>query len=240
MVVLNRSGLGSPALIIALLAALGIGPSLIAQKSSSPPSREPSSNPLIVKPVATATAEIDDAPAHSAAALLENFLDTNPAETSTEKPWSRGDRPSTNSARPLTGSRVAYAIEFLIATLPEPGSPPLRGQFDADLDAISFALGRTGYALASFDLPWIDDAQENSKTAESDHNSGTSKADSRSSEQADVSKAHRSQGATERKMQGRRSHQRYRGPSHRTPGRRGRIRLSACWCPSRRCPSGAR
>jgi len=88
---------------------------------------------------------------------------------------------------------VAYAIEFLIATLPEPGSPPLRGQFDADLDAISFALGRAGYALASFDLPWIDDAQENSKAAESDDDSGSAKAASRSAPKAAAGKAHRSQ-----------------------------------------------
>jgi hypothetical protein len=191
----NRTGLGSPALIIALLAALGIGPSLIAQKSSSPAARGVPSNPRIVESAGAANGDRDDAPEHSAAALLENFLSTSLGDLHPEKPWSRGDHPSVSQARPLTGSRNAYAIEFLIATLPEPGSPPLRSQFDADLDAISFALGRAGYALASFDLPWIDDAQENSKAAESEHESVSAGGDSRSSPKAAAGRARRSQGA---------------------------------------------
>src|SRR5229473_152232 len=186
----NRTGLGSPALIIALLAALGIGPSLIARKSSSPATRGAPSS----MPIAESSDAGSDAPDHSAAALLENFLDTRPGEISAEKPWSRSDRPSVSQGRPLTGSRAAYAIEFLIATLPEPGSPPLRSQFDADLDAISFALGRAGYALASFDLPWIDDALENSKAAKPEESENTS-SESRSAPKDAAGKARRSQTA---------------------------------------------
>ncbi|HVN88474.1 MAG TPA: hypothetical protein VMT61_01535 [Candidatus Binataceae bacterium] len=154
----SRSGLGAPALIIVVLAALGLGPSLFGPKAPTPnQSSTETATPAVAPPNNVSASE--EVPGHSAAALLENFFDTNTTQVN-DRPWSRGDHPSTGEARVLTGSRAHFQIDFLVASLPEPGSPPLRSQFDADLDAISFAVGRDGYSLANFDLPWIDDASK--------------------------------------------------------------------------------
>ncbi|HXR25494.1 MAG TPA: hypothetical protein VN742_09050, partial [Candidatus Binataceae bacterium] len=157
----NRTGLGFPAWIIAMLAMFGVGSALIAPHA--PPSAAKSPN----RPESALAAPRggDEVPPHSAAELLENFLDTNPEEVNREQPWSSSeqprssdDQPASSSRKALTDERGAYRVRFLIATLPEPGPPPLRSVFDTDLDAISLALGRAGYALASFDLPWLEDA----------------------------------------------------------------------------------
>jgi len=53
-----------------------------------------------------------------------------------------------------------YRVDFLIAMLPEPASPPLRYQFDAELRAIQIATSQADYTLATFDLPWMDEAKD--------------------------------------------------------------------------------
>jgi hypothetical protein len=70
----------------------------------------------------------------NAAALLDDFFDNKGNQ------W------------PADDVRNNYKIAFLIATLPEPASPPLRYEFDAFLDAIQLAMGRDRYVLDSFDL----------------------------------------------------------------------------------------
>jgi hypothetical protein len=70
----------------------------------------------------------------NAAALLDDFFDNKGNQ------W------------PADDVRNNYKIAFLIATLPEPTSPPLRYEFDAFLDAIQLAIGRDRYVLDSFDL----------------------------------------------------------------------------------------
>ncbi len=95
--------------------------------------------------------------------MLENFLDTNPEEVNSDEPWSSDDQPTSAPRKALTDERGHYPVSFLIATLPESGPPPLRSVFDTDLGAISLALGRARYALASFDLPWLDDAESDAQ-----------------------------------------------------------------------------
>ncbi len=95
-----------------------------------------------------------EVPEHSAAELLENFFDTNSRQINRDKPWSRDDV--------ISAVGGGYTVKFLIATLPEPGLASLRSQFDTDLDALSEALNDARYTLASFDLPWLDEAKSDS------------------------------------------------------------------------------
>jgi len=147
----SRSGFGGPAWIIALLATLGIGPALLTPRSQPVPNAT-STKAHRAFPPAPASEEV---PEHSAAELLENFLDTNPRQINRDKPWSRDDR--------IAAAGDDYNVRFLIATLPEPDLPPLRSQFDSDLDALSEALNDARYTLASFDLPWLDEAKSDSR-----------------------------------------------------------------------------
>jgi hypothetical protein len=185
-----------------MLAAVGIGPSLV--RTSAPESggaaTEVESQP--------SRAEKDEYE-HSAAYLLEDFLDTAPGQVPEHKPWSEpetsmsgdeagsspaphrlalrthptrhqrgGDRigcvPKSRGERtgairrvraasaPLAGNQQSripetrhdHEIGFLVATVPEPLSPALRYEFDAEIGAIQTAAARAGYWLADFDIPW--------------------------------------------------------------------------------------
>ena len=143
----NRSGFRGPAWIIALLAALGIGPALTSQRSQTTPAV--TSSPDIHRSFAKSPAS-DEVPEHSAAEMLENFFDANPRQLNRDKPWSRENESAVGSD---------YTVDFLVASLPEPDLAALSSQFDTDLDALSKALFQQGYTLASFDLPWIREAK---------------------------------------------------------------------------------
>jgi hypothetical protein len=137
-------------LILTLLAALGIGSSALKSSNAPPPSNESAtSSPLHPQENALYT--------HSAAQLLENFLDTNSEQVKGDKPWLRNNAPSVteNNSFPESDGRNQFAISFLIATVPAPVSPSLRHEFDSYVDAIQLAVGRAGYVLDSFDLLWL-------------------------------------------------------------------------------------
>jgi hypothetical protein len=155
----NRSSLGPSALILTLLAALGIGTSALKSSNAPPPSsnenaRSGNSNPLHTQGTVLY--------AHSAAELLENFFDTNSEQVKGDKPWLRNNAPSVteNKSFPGLDGRKQFAISFLIATVPAPASPSARHEFDSYVDAIQLAVGRANYVLDSFDLPWLQ-ASEN-------------------------------------------------------------------------------
>jgi hypothetical protein len=161
----NRASISGPVWTIALLAALGIGPAIFAPHSQTTPRNltDTAAPPIDSDSENTRS---DEAPEHSAAELLEDFFDTNPRQINIEEPWSKDEKPSTDSRKMLAGARANYVVEFLIATLPEPGSPPLRSEFDADLEAITFAANRAGYSLVSFDLPWMGEAKDQAKPSD--------------------------------------------------------------------------
>src|SRR5712664_4125521 len=81
----------------------------------------------------------------------------NPEQVKGDKPWLRNNAPSVteNNSFPESDGRKQFAISFLIATVPAPVSPSLRHEFDSYVDAIQLAVGRAGYVLDSFDLPWL-------------------------------------------------------------------------------------
>jgi hypothetical protein len=146
----ERSGFGPNALILALLAVLGVGtPALRSSNASASHesvtqgqnSFEQTSNPY----------------SHSAVKLLENFFDTNPEQVESDKPWQAANAPPvTANSLLVADTRRRFAISFLIATVPAPVSPSLRHEFDSYLNAIQIAVGRAGYVLDSFDVPWIE------------------------------------------------------------------------------------
>lgn len=162
----NNSGLGAPAVIITLLAALGIGGTL--RRSTAP-----------ANPPTLAGATISSAPAkpaaanvhyeknggyeHSAAFLLEKFFSKIDDGVEDKKPWATYQDPVFDPAHPAGTDfssdsphdpRADYSVRFLIATLPLPTSPPLRYFFDSELDALESAAGTAGYSLDSYDFPW--------------------------------------------------------------------------------------
>jgi hypothetical protein len=127
----SKSNLSAPALLVIVLAVLGVGSPVLnlSHVSNAQPvaTRSPATN---LMPSAGAWITRGNA-----AALLDDFFDNKGHQ------WSADD------------ARNNYKVAFLIATLPEPASPPLRYEFDAFLDAIQLAMGRDGYVLDSFDLP---------------------------------------------------------------------------------------
>ena len=69
-----------------------------------------------------------------------------------KKPWWVDSKP--------TGAQPS--LEFLIATLPDPSSRPLRYQFDGEIEAIQSAITASGDNLVDFAIPWVDEAKEHS------------------------------------------------------------------------------
>jgi hypothetical protein len=147
----SSSKLSVPAILIILLAALGIGPPLLngSRVLNAPPTPAVPTHPSL-------STESDNSVIRprSALALLDDFFDL--AEVRKQAPSSNGAGPSIPGERswPRDDARNGYAITFLIATLRAPASPPLR-EFDAFLDAMQLALGRSGYTVDSFALPWL-------------------------------------------------------------------------------------
>jgi len=161
----NNSGLGTPAVVITLLAALGIGGTI--RRSPAPPNpTAPAGIGSVGSSYAksgTAKFEKNGGYDHSAAYLLEKFFARLDDEEENKKPWATyGD--SASKPEPFAGSgfstadprdsRIDYSVSFLIATLPLPTSPPLRYFFDSELDALESAAGTAGYSLDSYDFPW--------------------------------------------------------------------------------------
>ena len=155
----NRSSLTGPAALLALLAALGIGTSQFRSQSSTPPA------PLPKRTVRAPKTTEQEFYEHSAAQLLDEFLGTSLPPVRSDKPWSKPDQPPamTDGESNPRIPRENYHVDFLIAMLPEPASPPLRYQFDSQLRAVQMAMGQAGYTLASFDLPWVDEAKDDSR-----------------------------------------------------------------------------
>jgi hypothetical protein len=164
----NSSGLAGPAVIIALLAALGLGPAL---RGSQTPAAAPSAiaaGGMATSFSAAGTSSTDEYEsnggyAHGAGYLLEKFFDrlSDPAEKS--KAWASDvGKFSSRADFDPEDLRSQYTADCLIVTLPTPISPPLRYFFDSARAALESAAGTSGYSLDSFDLPWSGAAQTNS------------------------------------------------------------------------------
>lgn len=150
-----------PAILLVILAALGVSPTLL---NAPPPTAPAPPTNALARPAVPAVAE-GESPDHSAAKLLEDFFDTDSEQVNSDKPWSHNDAPSIGADSDWAPSdlRRDYQLNFLIASVPEPGSAPLRYEFDAQLDAIGSAAAHAGYTLDSFDIPWLDEAKQNSQ-----------------------------------------------------------------------------
>jgi hypothetical protein len=75
---------------------------------------------------------------HSAAKLVANYLDLQPG---------MGEWPDNDPRR-------QYALDFIVATIPDPVDSRLPYFFDSFLDSIQRACEAAGYVLDSFDLAW--------------------------------------------------------------------------------------
>jgi hypothetical protein len=150
----ENSNLVLPAVLITILTGLGIGAPLL--KSSAPPPPPAHSTELL------ASSREASYP-HSAADQILDFFDSNKSQfEDSDKPWTEGAcLPSATQECPDT-TAADYRIRFLIATLPDPDSVPLRYKFDTFLDAITEAADIAGFNLYSFDLPWLESARESS------------------------------------------------------------------------------
>jgi hypothetical protein len=142
------------AIIIALLAAYGIGGSVLTSKPNA--SGEGSKRPLTARKIGDETQQQFP---HSAVSMLETFLGTTPIQENDERPWLSYSHPRKRPKKrlahtPNPNNRPSQSVEFLIATLPSPASPVLRSEFDNALDAIISAADDQHYNLDSFDLPW--------------------------------------------------------------------------------------
>lgn len=172
----NRSGLVGPAVIITLLAVLGIGPTLRRSPGpASAPSPSGSAISFSRSKVSSTTAEKYEPNGgyeHGAGQLLERFFSAFVNDTENTKAWATHRVPAQPPNKPVpTGEDLAsedprdqYSLRFLIATLPQPTSPPLRYLFDSELHALESAAGDAHYYLDSFDLPWLDEAKDTSGT----------------------------------------------------------------------------
>jgi hypothetical protein len=142
-----------PAIILAVLAAVGIGPSLGHQRDQ--PRRR--SAPAVASQNKSSS-ESDDK--YSANHLLGEFLARERDSVEEKKLWWVDSDSKPADPQP--------SLEFLIATLPDPSSGPLRYQFDGQIEAILSALTADGYKLVDFAVPWVDEAKEQSGESNSD------------------------------------------------------------------------
>lgn len=180
----ENSNLAVPAVLITVLAALGLGAPMLRSAPSPAPT-----NPATAR---SAPRQTKCYP-HSALGQILDFFDRNEDEFDPDKPWSASgvgnvklpqkrlsdanlkdktvpsvaNRGSPDEATPCevpdlptNDPSKSYKIEFLIATLPDPNSSPLRYKFDTYLDALNQAANTAGFNLFSFDLPWLDTAKE--------------------------------------------------------------------------------
>src|SRR5689334_9179949 len=117
-----------------ILAAVGVGAPL--WKSSAPPTQTGHS-------AALTESRRQAAYAHSAADLILDFFDCNSKQYEPNKPWSAESDPRGC----LDDTATNYQVRFLIATVPDPDSVPLRYKFDSFLNAISEAANIAGFNL---------------------------------------------------------------------------------------------
>jgi hypothetical protein len=97
-------------LILAVLAMLGIGPSLVRQQEQKPV--DDSVSTVNNRASESAPAEVKDAPEHSAASMLERFLDTNQEQIQGGMQWSHNERPSVADDKLLADFRSGYKTSF--------------------------------------------------------------------------------------------------------------------------------
>ncbi len=162
----NSSGLAGPAVIITLLAALGIGG---AMRRSPAPATTPSSAGSAESSASAVSAGANDAYEknagyeHGAGFLLERFFGAEVDDAENKKAWAAYHQAEAGKLD-FNGSdpRAQYSVRFLIATLPAPISPPLQYQFDSELAALQSAAGTANYSLDSFDLPWTSGGKDSS------------------------------------------------------------------------------
>ncbi len=166
----NSLGLAGPALILMLLAALGLGPAL--RRSPAPASAPSPAGPVVsfshpkVNAAAAEANEPNSGYEHGAGQLLEKFFATFVDDIENSKAWATHKRPDRLGDTSSTDTRGQYSIRFLIATLPQPTSPPLRYLFDSELHALEAAAGTANYYLDSFDLPWLAEGNDLSGSAQ--------------------------------------------------------------------------
>lgn len=152
----SETNLGPGALVLALLAALGVGaPALRAAKGQAG-----IADSTFQIPVALPQEQMVSY-SHSAAELLEKFFGTNSVQLVDNKPWSADDAQTTVADSMLQAElEKDFAISFLIETVPASSSASLRHEFDSYLNAIQMAAGRAGYVLDSFDVPWLEEGND--------------------------------------------------------------------------------
>lgn len=147
----GSAGMGPGALVITLLAAVGLSSPLL-RTASAPQSRLAHTVPSASRYTGDTTIY-----GHSASALLQNYLDTNEEQFPSNKVWLQSKPQATWLG---DDTRKNLTARFLIATVPQPQSAPLRYQFDSFVDAIGKAFNSAGYSLDSFDLPWPSSSKE--------------------------------------------------------------------------------
>jgi hypothetical protein len=162
----SSSGLAGPAVIIALLAALGLRP---AMSRSIAPASAPSpvaGAGLVASPTRASDGYAENGGyEHGAGYLLDRFFDRLSDDLENKKPWTTSQRKSDlGPTRDFESddTRSAYAAECLIVTFPSPISPPLRYFFDSSLAALQSAAETAGYSLDSYDLPWTGSTKDSS------------------------------------------------------------------------------
>jgi hypothetical protein len=168
----NSSGLSGPAVIITLLAALGIGGTLRRSPTPATPATTAGgiASVATASPATTAGHEANGGYEYGAGYLLAKFFATVVDKNENKKAWATHTEPNSprQTLAPFGGEfpggdpRADYSVRFLIATLPTPISPPLQYLFDSELDALQLAAGTAGYSLDSFNLPWTTGAKDSS------------------------------------------------------------------------------
>jgi len=144
----ERSSLAAPAVLITILAALGVGAPLLR---SAPPTVTTNRSAESQK---SSHNKLYD---HSAINLILEFFDASDNQFQPTKPWSTGAHLCRAGGEcDVEGFANGSEVEFLIASVPDPDSVPLRYKFDTYLDAIQQAADTAGFNLYSFDLPWLE------------------------------------------------------------------------------------
>jgi hypothetical protein len=156
----ESSNFALPAVLVTILAALGLGAPLLRSPAAKPDANTHSG--------VHASSAAKPPYAHSAVEQILDFFDRDEGQFEPDKPWSRGAHPcglEMRGGKPTSDCSddlPPYHISFLIATVPDPDSVPLRYQFDTYLDAIEQAANTAGFNLYSFDLPWLKSGEEQS------------------------------------------------------------------------------
>ena len=146
-------------LLIAAMAALGLS----SQRAITSSSTVTAERPQTLGHHILGDVNDDTQGVHSAAKVLQEFFDTDPDQIQSDKPWSnKQSLRRRNCSKPATRSIQGYQIKYIIMTIPEPESAPLRYKFDTYLDAVDEAANIAGFVSDSFDLPWLDNTNNRS------------------------------------------------------------------------------